>query len=257
MDRPKQPASPDMPPDPQNGHADPSEQAATRLNLVGGSTLHRLMLRRLARAAGTSAEVMICGPTGVGKELCARFLHECSPRRTAGFVPLNCGALPDGLFENELFGHVGGAFTGARSSAEGLVALAEGGTLFLDEVDSLSLNAQVKLLRLLQEREYRRLGETRVRRADVRFVAASNADLTQLIHARKFREDLFYRLHVVRIDVPQLKDRVGDVALLTASFIARWSETYGLPRVELTDAALAHLRAYHWPGNVRELENCI
>jgi transcriptional regulator with PAS, ATPase and Fis domain len=157
------------------------------------------------------AEVLISGPSGVGKELYARYVHERSPRGTAAFVPVNCGALPVDLLENELFGHVKGAFTGARPHSEGVVVMAEGGTLFLDEVDSLALISQVKLLRFLQEKEYRRLGETRIRRANVRIIAATNTDLVDAVRDGRFREDLFFRLQVVPIEVPALRERPSDI----------------------------------------------
>lgn len=245
-------------------HASPERLAALhdgetsgRTGLLGQSEAHRLLLRQLAKISKVDAEVLICGPTGVGKGLYARFIHECSDRRAAQFVALNCGALPEGLFENEMFGHMAGAFTGAGSSAEGLVAAAEGGTLFLDEVDALSLPAQVKLLRLIQEKEYRRLGETRVRRVNVRFIAATNGNLPQKVKDGKFREDLFFRLRVVPINVLPLCERPDDIVALLLAYIERYAGQYGLPPIMLSEAAWERLVTYHWPGNVRELENCI
>ncbi|MDH4362362.1 MAG: sigma-54 factor interaction domain-containing protein, partial [Nitrospirota bacterium] len=170
--------------------------------LHGRSSAHLALLHTLAQLARTDVEVLITGPTGVGKELYARFLHQRSQRGNASFVPLNCGALVDTLFENELFGHVGGAFTGARQQSKGLIESAEGGTLFLDEVDSLSAASQIKLLRLLQEKEYRKLGETRLRTADVRVVAATNTRLDLAVQKGNFREDLFFRLRVAPVYVP-------------------------------------------------------
>ena len=170
---------------------------------------------------------------------------------------MNCGALPADLLENELFGHVGGAFTGARPSSEGLVAAAERGTLFLDEVDSLTPVGQVKLLRFLQEKEYRRLGETRIRRANVRIVAATNANLVTAVRDGRFREDLFFRLRVVPLEVPPLCDRISDIQLLVEEFAARFAESYGLPGISVSDEALQRLTSYKWPGNIRELENCV
>ena len=175
--------------------------------LIGESAEHRHILEKLSKIAATDAEVLISGPSGVGKELYAHYVHQCSPRKKAEFVPVNCGALPVDLLENELFGHVSGAFTGARPRSDGLVAAAEGGTLFLDEVDALALVCQVKLLRFLQEKEYRRLGETRIRRANVRIIAATNTDLLAAVHDGRFREDLFFRLRVVPIEVPALRER--------------------------------------------------
>lgn len=156
---------------------------STAVRLVGSSPVHRSLLERLARFAQTDAEILITGPTGVGKELYAQYTHRQSPRAQAPFVPVNCGAIPDSLLENELFGHVGGAFTGAKPQSEGVVAAAEGGTLFLDEIDTLSAPAQVKLLRFIQEKEYRRLGESRTRRANIRFIAATNQDLVAAVQA--------------------------------------------------------------------------
>jgi DNA-binding NtrC family response regulator len=215
------------------------------------------LLSQLRKVAPTDAEVLLSGPTGVGKELYARLLHRLSPRAAAAFVPVNCGALPNDLFENELFGHVGGAFTGARPRTEGLVTEADHGTLFLDEVDSLALASQVKLLRLIQEKEYRRLGEARTRRADIRIVAATNADLQEAVRERRFREDLFFRLRVIPITVPPLRDRREDIQPLLSTYIERYSTAYSLPRVTFTQAALARVGTYSWPGNVRELENCV
>jgi len=225
--------------------------------LVGQSPAHEKLLACLHRVAPTDVEVLLTGPTGVGKELYARLLHRLSHRSASAFVPVNCGALPTDLFENELFGHVGGAFTGARPRTEGLVVEADRGTLLLDEVDSLAPSSQVKLLRLIQEKEYRPLGESRTRRADIRIVAATNADLQAAVREGRFREDLFFRLRVVPIAVPPLRERREDIPALLSTFIAHYAKAYGLPPVKLTREALARLRDYSWPGNVRELENCV
>ena len=225
--------------------------------LVGRSVLHRRLLARLGRVAPTDAEVLISGPTGVGKELYARSVHRLSARASAAFVPLNCGALPPDLFENELFGHVGGAFTGARQHRAGLVEEAEGGTLFLDEVDTLSPPCQVKLLRLLQEKEYRRLGESRTRRANVRIVAATNADLLAAVRERRLREDLFFRLRVFPLEIPPLRARPEDIEPIRDECVARYAAAYRLPPVVFGDAAVERMLHYSWPGNVRELENCV
>jgi two-component system, NtrC family, response regulator GlrR len=225
--------------------------------LIGRSLAHRRLLARIERIAPTDAEVLITGPTGVGKELYAIHVHHRSTRAQRAFVPINCGAIPSDLFENELFGHVGGAFTGARQHRAGLVEEAEGGTLFLDEIDSLSLPCQVKLLRLLQEREYRRLGESRTRRANVRIVAATNADLVVAVRERRMREDLFFRLRVCPLDVPALRARPDDIEPLLDEYTTRYACAYRLPAIILSPAALERLRTYAWPGNVRELENCV
>jgi two-component system response regulator PilR (NtrC family) len=175
-----------------------AREAAERVSLVGESSSHRQLLISLGRAAGTNVEVLFVGQTGVGQELYPRYLHECGARRKRPFVPVNCGALLNGLFENELFGHQAGAITGASRHSEGLVAAAEEGTLFLDEIDSLSPWSLVKLLRLLQDREFRRLGETRLRHADVRFVAATNSNLRDRVRADQFRENLNPRTPTTR-----------------------------------------------------------
>jgi two-component system, NtrC family, response regulator GlrR len=227
------------------------------VGLVGCSVAHQCILARLAKFARTDAEILITGPTGVGKELYARYVHRQSPRAKQGFVPVNCGAIPDSLLENELFGHVAGAFTGAQPNSEGLAAAAEGGTLFFDEIDSLSLPGQVKLLRFIQEKEYRRLGESRTRRANVRFIAATNADLLSAVQARQFREDLYFRLRVVPIEVPALWKRPEDICPLIKEYAEYYAELYDLPAVTLSDGAWERLQAYMWPGNVRELENCV
>jgi DNA-binding NtrC family response regulator len=225
--------------------------------LIGRSAAHLQLLEKLSKVAPIDVEVLISGPTGVGKELYAHYLHEHSPRHKAPFVPINCGALPNDLFENELFGHVGGAFTGARPHSEGLVAEAEHGTLFLDEVDSLFSPCQVKLLRFLQEKEYRRLGETRIRRTNVRVIAATNTNLQEAILNGRFREDLFFRLRVFPVEVPPLCKRPEDIPVLLAEYVTCYAEAYGLPKVTFSEATLRRLGSYAWPGNIRELENCV
>lgn len=225
--------------------------------LVGQSAAHIGLLEKIARVAAVDAEVLISGPTGVGKELYARLLHSRSARAGAEFAAVDCGAIPSELFESEMFGHARGAYTGAIAQTCGLVASAESGTLFLDEVDSLSAAAQVKLLRFIQRKEYRRLGEPRLRRADVRIVAATNTDLAQAAREGRFREDLYYRLSVVPLAVPPLRERVEDVPLLLEAFRDHYASQYGLPRIDFSAAAMRHLQCYSWPGNIRELENCV
>jgi DNA-binding NtrC family response regulator len=227
------------------------------LTLIGRSLAHQQLLEKIARIAPTDAEVLISGPSGVGKELYARHIHDCSNRRLCPFVPINCGALPTELFENEFFGHVGGAFTGARPHSEGLVAAAEKGTLFLDEIDSLSPASQIKLLRYLEDGEYRRLGETQIRRSNVRIIAATNADLNAEIRSGRFREDLFFRLRVVPIEVPALRYRREDVQLLVAAYVVHYAKAYELPEIQFSSSALECLEFYSWPGNIRELKNCV
>ena len=226
-------------------------------SIIGCSVQHCQLLEKLSKVASTDAEILFTGPSGVGKELYARYVHKCSPRQKSAFIPVNCGALPSELLENELFGHVGGAFTGARVQSEGLVAAAEGGMLFLDEVDSLPLVSQVKLLRFLQEKEYRRLGETSIRRADIRVLAATNTDLVSAVRDGSFRQDLFFRLRVIPVDVPPLRERPEDIAVLLEEFAERFANAYQLPRVIFSRPALERLQSYSWPGNIRELENCV
>ena len=227
------------------------------VRLIGRSEFHHRVLGELTCAAQTDVEILLLGPTGVGKEVYARWTHEHSPRADKKFVPVNCGALPASLFENELFGHVGGAFTGAQSAADGVVAEADGGTLFLDEIDALDTSCQVKLLRFLQEREYRRLGESRMRRSNVRIVTASNADLPQLVRESRFREDLLFRIHVFPVRIPPLRDRSDDIRPLVEEYVERCASSFRLPPIRLTEEAMCSLETYAWPGNVRELENCI
>jgi DNA-binding NtrC family response regulator len=201
--------------------------------------------------------VLIAGETGTGKELVARAIHYQSPRQGKPFIPVNCGALPDHLFENELFGHTKGAYTDASSPEKGLVAEAEAGTLFLDEVDTLSASAQVKLLRFLQNREYRPLGSSKSITADVRILAATNADLRQQVQTKRFREDLYYRLNIVALRLPPLRERPEDIPLLADHFLRRYASHYGRGSLQFAAAALHKLVAYPWPGNVRELESVI
>ncbi|MBZ4423239.1 sigma 54-interacting transcriptional regulator [Myxococcus sp. RHSTA-1-4] len=226
------------------------------ITILGRSRVHARLLALVAAAANTDAEVLIQGPSGVGKELYARLIHEQSARAPHPFIPVNCGALPPELFENELFGHVGGAFTGARSRNRGLVAEAEHGTLFLDEIDALPLANQVKLLRLIQEKEYRPLGDSRLHRSDVRIVAATNADLLAETQAGNFRFDLFFRLRVLPIEVPALRERPEDIQPLLEHFLQHYAAEYGRAPVSFSPEAMERLLTYSWPGNVREVENC-
>ncbi|HEY8515772.1 MAG TPA: sigma-54 dependent transcriptional regulator [Candidatus Binatia bacterium] len=228
--------------------------------LVGDSPAMESVRLQVRRYAQSRACVLVEGETGVGKELVARALHVESPRAGGPFVAVNCGALPEHLVESELFGHVRGAFTGAHRDHTGLVEHAERGTLFLDEVEDLPLALQGKLLRLLQESEYRPVGATRARRADVRIVAASNADLRAMVAERRFRSDLYYRLDVLRIVVPPLRERLDDLPALIAHLAAGTSvaeSRSAAPFVGPTAAQLALLRAHPWPGNVRELANLV
>ena len=229
----------------------------SELNLIGQSPAFTDALRLIGRFAGCDAAVLVQGETGTGKELAARAVHYLSSRRGFPFIPVNCGALPDALVENELFGHVRGAYTDARESQSGLVADAEGGTLFLDEIEALSAKAQIVLLRFIQDREYRPLGGRSQLRGNVRIIAASNADLAELVRSGAFREDLLYRLAILCLKMPPLRDRHGDPFVLAQHFIRRFAAQYRQPELELGKQATDILATHHWPGNVRELENGI
>ncbi len=239
----------------------PAEPAADREEprpsmLIGNSPPMVQLYKKIALAARSDSPVLITGETGTGKELVARSLHEFSPRRHRPFVPVNCGALTETLLESELFGHERGAFTGAVSAGKGLFEQAQGGTLFLDEITETSPGFQVKLLRALQEGEVRPVGGRQVIRVDVRIVAASNRDPRQLMSDSRFRRDLYYRLGVVQLTVPPLRERREDIPRLAAHFLRRVSERLRRP-VRMTDDSVARLQTYPWPGNVRELENVI
>jgi two-component system response regulator GlrR len=225
--------------------------------IVGTSPAHASMLAQLERIAATEAPALIEGETGSGKELAARVIHYGGLRSARPFVPVNCGALPETLIESELFGHERGAFTDARHARTGLVAEANGGTLFLDEIDALSSKAQVTLLRFLQDQRYRPLGTSREHTTDVRVVAASNRPLAALVAEGSFRPDLMYRLKILHVVLPPLRERVGDIELLVAHFIRRFSAKYSLPMKTLSSETLQWLRSQRWPGNIRELENWV
>jgi transcriptional regulator with GAF, ATPase, and Fis domain len=225
--------------------------------LIGTSRcfLHvKIKIPLLSRSKST---VLISGETGTGKELFARAIHYSGERRGKPFVPVNCAALPDHLVENELFGHSKGAFTGALVEKHGLFHEADGGTLFLDEINSLNMAAQSKLLRVLQDQEFRPLGATKSRTVDVKIVAATNTDLRHLVETRQFREDLFYRLNVLSVELPPLRDRREDIPLLAAHFATRSGEEFGKNAVRLSPDAIQKMMAYAWPGNVRELQAVI
>jgi two-component system, NtrC family, response regulator GlrR len=227
-----------------------------RLNLVGNSPAFLAALALIQRVARSDATVLIQGETGTGKELAARAVHYLGARRDQPFIPVNCGALPDQLIENELFGHARGAYTDARDTTAGLIADADGGTLFLDEVEALSMRAQVALLRFLQDGTYRALGGKQERRAQVRIVAASNIDLGELVRRGSFRADFMYRLRLLAVDLPPLREREGDVAQLSHNYLRRLSQQYR--EVKLLDPqSLIALQMHAWPGNVRELENVL
>ena len=226
-------------------------------HLVGESPAFAAEANRIPLVAKSDVTVLILGETGTGKELFARAIHYLGPRSGKPFVPVNCGAIPADLVENELFGHERGAYTSASSSKTGLVAEAEGGTLFLDEIDCLPLMAQVKLLRFIQEKEYRPLGSARTQRADLRLVAASNSDLRSAIRDGRMRQDLYYRLNIIPFTLPPLRDRREDIPLLTQRFLSKYAADLGKELTGVSPRAMRALLAYDWPGNVRELEHVI
>jgi DNA-binding NtrC family response regulator len=223
--------------------------------LIGASAAMQRVYRLITRAASASVPVLITGESGTGKELVARAIHYRGPRASAPFLAVNCAAIPETLIESELFGHAKGSFTGATAARQGFFVAADGGTLFLDEVAELSPIAQAKLLRVLQERTVQAVGSDQPRAVDVRVIAATNKDLEGLARDGKFREDLFFRLHVLPIEVPPLREREGDVVPLLRHFLAAAAEQSSAPAPRVTEAAVEALKRYSWPGNVRELQN--
>jgi transcriptional regulator with PAS, ATPase and Fis domain len=225
--------------------------------LLGESPVFLAAMKLLTRFARVDAPVLIEGETGTGKELAARSVHYQSDRQDRPFIPVNCGALPDTLIENELFGHEVGAYTDARQAASGVIALADGGTLFLDEVDALTPKAQVALLRFMQDQRYRPIGSSRERRANVRMIAATNQNLDRLVRDRQFRLDLLFRIKVLSVVLPPLRDRTGDARLLGEHFLAQCARRHRHSVKRFHASTLAWIDTYEWPGNVRELENFI
>jgi two-component system, NtrC family, response regulator GlrR len=225
--------------------------------LVGESEAFLTEIEKLPLVAKCDASILITGDTGTGKELCARAIHYLSPRAGQSFLPVNCGAIPAELIENELFGHASGAFTGAKTSQRGLIDEANGGTLFLDEVDCLPLMSQVKLLRFLQEREYRPLGATKTCKADLRIIAATNVDCETAVREGKLRQDLYYRLNVIQLKLPALRDRRDDIPLLAHHFLNKYAVEFNKQVSGFSPDAIQKLILYEWPGNVRELEHVI
>ncbi|MGE5305494.1 MAG: sigma-54 interaction domain-containing protein [Alphaproteobacteria bacterium] len=226
-------------------------------SLVGDSTKMRIVRAHISKLAHSDSTVLITGESGTGKELVARAIHETSPRRGQAFVPVNCGAIPEELLESELFGHVRGAFTGAVNARQGRFQLAHGGTLFLDEIGEMSPKLQVKLLRVLQERQFEPVGSDHAVQVDVRVVTATNQDLRVAVHDGKFRKDLFYRLNVLPLELPPLRHREGDIGLLIRHFLSLHGRRKGKAMLQVDPTAMSVLEKYHWPGNVREVENLI
>jgi DNA-binding NtrC family response regulator len=230
---------------------------AGRHGFLGESEAMAKVWQAVAKAASTAATVLISGESGTGKELVARAIHYNSPRSAAPFVAVNCGGIPEGLLESELFGHVKGSFTGATESRAGFFQTADGGTIFLDEVSDTTLAMQAKLLRVLQEKEVYMVGARRPQKVDVRVLAATNKDLFALVKKGTFREDLYFRLNVITISLPPLRERGDDILLLARHFGARFAKEAGKPAPQFSENALRVLKRYDWPGNVRELENVI
>jgi len=228
-----------------------------KYGLLGESKNMKEVYRAISKVASTSANVLITGESGTGKELVARAIHYNSPRSSAPFIPVNCGGIPEGLLESELFGHVKGAFTGASVTRAGFFQTADGGTIFLDEVSETSLSMQVKLLRVLQDKEVCMVGANRTQKVDVRILAATNKDLLNQVNKEAFREDLFFRLNVINIKVPPLRERREDILLLVNHFAYNYAEEFGKASPQFSNKALDVFENYNWPGNVRELENVI
>jgi formate hydrogenlyase transcriptional activator len=226
-------------------------------NIVGNSPALKHVLKLVETVASSDSTVLLLGETGTGKELIARAIHECSRRKDRTFVKLNCAAIPTGLLESELFGHEKGAFTGAIAQRKGRFELANGGTIFLDEAGEIPLELQPKLLRVLQEREFERLGGTRTLRTDARLIAATNRDLAAMMDEGKFRADLFYRLNVFPVRVPPLRERSEDIPLLLLHFTQQFSRRTNKAIETIPSATMDALCRYHWPGNIRELQNVI
>jgi len=225
--------------------------------IVGKSRVMAKLFQLLETVAATSSTILVTGETGSGKEIVARAIHQHSPRRPNRFIAVNCSAIPETLLEAELFGHVRGAFTGAVGTRQGRFEQAHKGTLFLDEVGTMSPALQMKLLRVLQEREFERIGDTHTTKVDVRVIAATHSDLLQMVADGQFREDLYYRLNVIPVHVPPLRDRKEDIPLLVQHFLDKFAAGSSTPALKMSQEATRRLMAYHWPGNVRQLENAV
>ena len=233
------------------------EERDSFCGIIGKSQKMRELFDMIQKVAGSQSSVLLLGESGTGKELASRALHSCSPRKSKPFVAVNCGAIPENLIESELFGHKRGAFTGAVSDRPGLFEQAEGGTLLLDEIGELPLLLQTKLLRVLQEREFKRVGCAQTRKSDVRIICASNRDLEAQVREASFREDLFYRINVVQLQMPPLRERIEDIPLLVEHLCRKFRGTAIKTQTTVTPGALKALMNYPFPGNIRELENCI
>ncbi|HEX9745519.1 MAG TPA: sigma-54 dependent transcriptional regulator [bacterium] len=231
--------------------------SSREFGMIGESVPMKRIFEEISMASGTYATVLITGESGTGKELVARAIHYEGKRASSPFIPVNCGGIPESLLESELFGHVKGAFTGATESRAGFFQAADGGTIFLDEISETSLGMQVKLLRVLQDKEVLMVGANNPRTVDVRVVAATNKNLEELVKKGIFREDLYYRLNVIKIILPPLRERTGDIPLLARHFAKKYAGAYDKAELKFTDEVLATMEGYSWPGNVRELENIV
>jgi len=237
--------------------ADKSPEQTNQTNIIGSCAPMQELFSRISKVSKTDATVLILGESGTGKELAARAIHEQSVRAEQPMISVNCAAIPETLIESELFGHEKGAFTGANSERSGLIEAADGGTLFLDEIGELPLEAQARLLRFLQESEIRRVGSVHSKKVNVRLIAATHRNLKELAHQGKFREDLYYRLYVMELRMPPLRDRGEDIIELAGKFLQKSCEKLGCEPASFTPDTLEAMRLYHWPGNVRELENAV
>lgn len=236
------------------------EEVSTALgvgDIIGSSPGLRKVMQQIQLVAATDATLLVTGESGTEKELVARGIHENSPRKNRALIKINCGAVPEPLFESEFFGHVKGAFTGAMNDKPGRFELADGGTLFLDEIGEVPLAMQAKLLRVLQEQEIERVGDTRTRKISVRIIAATNRDLKKEVEAGRFRQDLYYQLSVFPIEIPPLRDRRDDIPPLAAHFVKQSARRMNRPAPRVTQATMNQLTAHEWPGNVRELQNAV
>jgi transcriptional regulator with GAF, ATPase, and Fis domain len=238
-------------------HSDDLDQQAAPHGIIGASRLLTSVMQQIGIVAPTGSTVLIQGETGTGKELVAQAIHDLSPRRNAPLVKVNCAAIPAGLIESELFGHERGAFTGALTQRIGRFEMANGGTLFLDEIGDLALDLQVKLLRVIQEQEFERLGSTRSTRVNVRLIAATHRNLVQMVKDKEFRADLYYRISVFPVSLPPLRDRSEDIPALVRHFVSMYSERLNKIVDEIAPETMDAMVAYDWPGNIRQLQNFI
>lgn len=226
-----------------------------RFGIIGSTPELDRSIAKAMRVAPTDISVMVSGESGTGKEVIPKIIHQLSARKHGSYIAVNCGAIPEGTIDSELFGHEKGSFTGATASRKGYFEVADGGTIFLDEVGELPLATQVRLLRVLETGEFIKVGSSKAQKTDVRIVAATNVNMQEAIQKHKFREDLFYRLNTVQVNLPPLRDRKEDIHLIFRRFAMDYAEKYHMPSVRLTEEAIEHLVAYHWPGNIRQLRN--